>query len=186
MADPPPSDALLLAPSSLAAAHFGQLFDRHAADLQRWFVSCGARPQDAADLVAELFAQAWLCRHRYRDPGDGNARPWLFGIAKNLHRTYRRKQRVETASRRQLGMPTTIADPAEGAATRLDARARRSLLEDAMGTLPPLQREAVRLHVIEELPYRAIASALSCKEATARKRVSKGLQALRIQMEDTQ
>ncbi|MDQ4133295.1 MAG: sigma-70 region 4 domain-containing protein [Actinomycetota bacterium] len=42
----------------------------------------------------------------------------------------------------------------------------------ALESLPAMQREAVRLHVLEEVPYPAVAAALDCSEVTARKRVS--------------
>lgn len=48
-----------------------------------------------------------------------------------------------------MGMPASVADPADGAARRLDASARRNRLERAMRSLPIVQREAVRLHVLE-------------------------------------
>ena len=51
---------------------------------------------DAAhDLTAETFAQAWLVRHRFRDPRGRLAGPWLFGIARNLMAQSVRRRRIE-------------------------------------------------------------------------------------------
>ena len=59
------------------------------------------------------------------------------------------------------------------------------LLGDEVATqlldeLPPDQRDAVRAHVLDERTYGEIAGSLATSEATVRKRVSRGLQALRV------
>jgi DNA-directed RNA polymerase specialized sigma24 family protein len=54
-----------------------------------------------------------------------------------------------------------------------------------LGGLPPHAREAVRARVVEERDYPDIARDLRCSEAIVRKRVSRGLKALRNQMEET-
>ena len=47
-----------------------------------------------------------------------------------------------------------------------------------MATLTPSTREAVRLRVVDELPYRDLAQRLGISETAARVRVSRGLSAL--------
>ena len=54
----------------------------------------------------------------------------------------------------------------------------------ALASLPPEQRAAVEARVVEELEYADVAAALQCSEQVARKRVSRGLAALRARMED--
>jgi RNA polymerase sigma-70 factor (ECF subfamily) len=54
----------------------------------------------------------------------------------------------------------------------------RSAVQGALAELGPEQREAVRLRVVDELGYAAIASRLGIPEQTARARVSRGLRAL--------
>jgi len=178
------TDAALLASSKRSSAAFEVLYRRHARDLYQWLLGQRVPATDAADLLAELFAQAWVSRKRYRDPGDGNARPWLFGIGKNLLGAYRRSHEVEQRARRRLGVSLPSPSAADGVADRIDADALRGHLNGAMSVLPPSQREAVELRVIEELAYPAIAGRLDCTEPTARKRVSQGLQKLRKQLEE--
>lgn len=178
------TDAELLLRSKRSADAFGSLYRRHSPDLYQWLLGQGVPAVDAADLLAELFAQAWVSRKRFRDPGDGNARPWLFGIGKNLLSGYRRKHEVERRARRRLGIVLHSPSEADGIADRIDADALRGDLNGAMQALPPQQREAVELRVVEELPYPAVAERLDCTEPTARKRVSQGLQNLRTQLEE--
>ena len=56
---------------------------------------------------------------------------------------------------------------------------------ELLGDLPPREREAVRARVVDERDYPDIARDLRCSEAVVRKRVSRGLKALRDQMEET-
>ena len=54
----------------------------------------------------------------------------------------------------------------------------RSAVQGALAELGPQQREAVRLRVVDELGYPAVAARLGVSEQTARARVSRGLRAL--------
>ena len=54
----------------------------------------------------------------------------------------------------------------------------RSAVQGALAELGPEQREAVRLRVVDELGYPAVAARLGVSEQTARARVSRGLRAL--------
>jgi RNA polymerase sigma factor (sigma-70 family) len=176
------TDVELLRTAELDAEAFGQLYDRHASDLHGWFRRQGVGEATAADLLAELFAQAWRSRHRFEDRGDGTIAPWLYGIGRNLLATYRRRERVETAARRKLGMRLDLVaapDPVGACDDRLDAAAAGPGLQRALAHLPPPQRHAVHLRVVDGLPYREVAAALDCTDVTARKRVSLGLKTLR-------
>ena len=47
---------------------FGELYDRYAAAAYGWARKAGLDEADALDLVAELFASAWVSRKRFRPP----------------------------------------------------------------------------------------------------------------------
>jgi RNA polymerase sigma factor (sigma-70 family) len=177
-------DAELLTAAKRDPEAFGKLYDRYSVQAYGWARRAGLGEADALDLVAELFAQAWIGRRRFRDPGDGSAAGWLHGIARNLLASRRRRGRIELKARRRLGMPLT-AEPDTGAALaeRLDATASRPALEAAMNELPPTHRRAVHLRVVDELDYPELALRLNCTEDTARKRVSLGLRFLRERLE---
>jgi RNA polymerase sigma-70 factor (ECF subfamily) len=179
-------DAELLNAAKRDPEAFGKLYDRYAVKAFGWARRAGLGEADALDLVAELFAQAWVARGRFRDPGDGSAAGWLYGIARNLLASSRRRGRIELKSRRKLGMRLT-AEPDTGTALaeRLDADASRPALEAAMDRLPPTHRLAVQMRVVEELDYPELALRLNCTETTARKWVSLGLRSLRERLEPT-
>ena len=136
-------------------------------------------PQIACELTAETFAQAALSLRRFEDPGGGSASPWLFGIAKNLLRRYYDRERVHRSARRRLGMPERQQDPNLARVEERDRAERmRPSLVAALSTLPPAQRRALELRVIQELPYDQVAESLACTEGAARIRVSRALGSL--------
>jgi RNA polymerase sigma factor (sigma-70 family) len=178
------TDAELLEEARHDPQAFGELYDRHAMTVHRWARRAGLREADALDLVSELFARAWVSRRRFRDPGDGSAAPWLFGIARNLLAAHHRSGRIDARARKRLHMPPLVeAEAIDAIDDRVDATARRPALEQALEALPEIQRDAVRLRVVDGLGYGEIAARLRCTETTARKRVSLGLRFLRTRLE---
>jgi RNA polymerase sigma-70 factor (ECF subfamily) len=152
----------------------GELYLRHRDRVYAWFRM--RAPESAADLTAELFAQVALSLHRFRDEAGGSAAPWLYGIAKNLLCRYRDSGRSETAARRRLGMPLrSYAADFEAVEERLSPPASAPALQAGLASLPAVQREAVELRVVEELPYAAVAARAGCSETAARLRVMRGL-----------
>jgi RNA polymerase sigma-70 factor (ECF subfamily) len=178
------TDAELLRAADRDADAFAALYDRYARRAVSWARRGGVPDADVVDLVAELFAQAWRSRRRFRDPGDGDAGGWLHGIARNLIARYHRRGRNETAARRRLGLDRdTGTAELERAAARLDAARGAPAVEAALAALPAGQARAVRLRVVEGLEYAEIAARLSCTPVTARKQVSLGLNALRTTLD---
>jgi len=172
------TDAQLIREARRNAEALGELYRRHATRIHAWLRG-QTTPDVASELVAETFAQAALSLRRFQDPGDGSALPWLFGIAKNLLRRYYERERVDRSARVRLGMPETVH---EANLARVEERDRaerlRPSLAAALATLPPGQRRALELRVVEELPYDQVASTLSCSEVAARIRVTRALGSL--------
>jgi RNA polymerase sigma-70 factor, ECF subfamily len=164
------ADAQLLRERDGAA--FAELYRRHAPTVHAWF---DRRLEWAAsDLTAETFAQAWLSRRRFRDERGGSALPWLLGIARNVLRESARRDRIETCAREKLGLPLDLA--AEDGYARVEERlSLRHALVDAFDELPDHERRAVELHVIDGLPYDAVAERLAIRPAAARLRDLGGL-----------
>ena len=175
---PTPTDTQLLRDSLTSATAFDEVYRRHAVDLHRWVLGETRDRSVAVDITAEAFARAWTQRRRFRPPPGGSAAPWLFGIARNLIRTWHHKNRVETNARRRIGMslvPDIDDDP------RLPADETPALAN--LAELPDDQRAAVTLRVIGEQSYEEIAETVGCSPATARMRVHRGLRTLGTKLE---
>jgi RNA polymerase sigma factor (sigma-70 family) len=171
------SDAQLIREARDDPDAFAELYRRHVRGIHAW-LHARTPARIAVELTAETFAQAALSLGRFRDEANGSAGPWLFGIAKNLRRRYVEKERVETRARRRLRVEIRAYDEFERAEERAFAEQVRPELALALAALPVGQREAVQLHVVDELPYATVAERLGCTEVAARLRVMRGLDRL--------
>ncbi|MCW2961180.1 MAG: polymerase, sigma-24 subunit, subfamily [Thermoleophilia bacterium] len=179
MGDPETSDAELLQLARRDPEAFATLYDRHAAAIFGWFLARVENRQAALDLTAEAFAQVWVGRKRFQAPADNSAGPWIQGIAKNLYRQSVRRQSLALKASRRLRLEAPTVSHADDVDDRVDAA---SLGPDAMrllDQLPAEQREAVRLRIVDELPYEAIAERMQSSTELARTRVRRGLSAIR-------
>jgi RNA polymerase sigma-70 factor (ECF subfamily) len=160
---------------------FGGFYRRHLDRVLAFCVQRTGEPELAADVAAEVFAAALMARRRYR-PERGAPETWLLGIAAHKVADAQRRGHVERRAQRRLGLPPiewTDEDLARVTALA-DGQPVASLLEE----LPGDQRAAVTARVLEERSYPDVASELGVSEATARKRVSRGLASLRAKLSD--
>ncbi|TYL45348.1 sigma-70 family RNA polymerase sigma factor [Nocardioides sp. BGMRC 2183] len=125
-----------------------------------------AQQADASDVVAETFLVAW---RRFDDAPPGDARPWLFGVARhvlaNHHRSGRRRERLGGRLRSTL-TAESAPDPAVGVAET--DRVRRALLR-----IGPDDRELLMLVGWDGLTPTEAAAALGIKPGTARMRLAR-------------
>jgi RNA polymerase sigma-70 factor (ECF subfamily) len=157
---------------------FGRFYDRYVDMLLGYFARRVNDPDVAADLTAETFAAALVARRRFRKAATP-AVAWLFGIAQHKLADYRRRGAAEDRMQRRLGMEhVAVAEDDRELIAMLGRDAAWQLIDE----LPPDQREAVRAHVLEDRAYDEIAQAANTSEAVVRKRVSRGLGALRQRM----
>jgi RNA polymerase sigma factor (sigma-70 family) len=178
------TDADLLADARRDPLAFREFYDRYAAWVRSWFMRQTGSDTAALDLTAETFAQAWHASKRFKDLADGSGAPWLFGIARNLLRQYHKHNRIESAARERLGMPTACAECEDYDAVddRMFATSLAPLLKNAVRALPSEQRKALELRVVQQLDYEEVAGALGCTQNAARLRVSRALRALGLKL----
>jgi RNA polymerase sigma factor (sigma-70 family) len=179
------TDTQLLIASRTEPEAFTELYRRHAEDLLRYFARRTLDPETAAELTAETFAEAFASRATYRDQGV-NGVAWLYGIARHRLGRFFRSGRVDAAARRKLGMPERDlpSEDYERIEDLIDFTPIREALAEALETLSPDQREAMRLRVIDGLGYAEVAERLECTEQNARQRVSRGLKKLALLLQE--
>jgi RNA polymerase sigma factor (sigma-70 family) len=173
-------DDELLRRARREADAFAAFYARHERLTLAFFVGRVGDAEVAADLAAETFAAALSALPRFRRRQEP-ATAWLLGIARNVLAMSRRRGRVEARARRRLGMPQLVLT--DEVLERIEALDGTVL--ELLDGLPPLAKEAVKARVVDERDYPDIARDLRCSEAVVRKRVSRGLTALRDQMEET-
>jgi RNA polymerase sigma factor (sigma-70 family) len=133
-------------------------------------------PELAADLAAEVFAAALVGRNAYRS-SLGQPRQWLLGIAAHKIIDAQRRGFVERRAQEQLGIA-----PIEWSDADLERVASDGRLTSLLTDLPDEQRCAIQARVLEERSYAEIARTEGTSVVTVRKRVSRGLAALRARL----
>jgi RNA polymerase sigma factor (sigma-70 family) len=172
-------DELLASRGAAAADAFAAFYERHERVILAYFCRRASSSELAADLTAETFAQALMSRRRYRPREGGSASGWLFGIAAHVLSRSVRRGVVENRARRRLGIASLVLDDEE--LQTIERLGDECPATAALAGLPAAQRQAVWARVVDERDYPEIAAELRCSEAVIRKRVSRGLAALRRQ-----
>jgi RNA polymerase sigma-70 factor (ECF subfamily) len=151
---------------------FGVLFDRHG-EAVRAFCARRTGSTDAADdLVSIVFLEAWRRRGEV-ELIDGNALPWLYGIAR---RTVQHRRRTALRHRRaldRLAPASATPDHADEVAGRLDDERQLARLRAAFERLGPADRDVLVLCVWQGLSYAEAAVALGVPVGTVRSRLSR-------------
>jgi RNA polymerase sigma-70 factor (ECF subfamily) len=163
---------------------FAQFYREHATAVAQFFARRIFDGETALDLTAETFAQAYAGRRRFRGDTDEEARGWLYVIAERQLAGYLRRGYADqrTLTRLKLQRPEASADELARLEELAGIGELRALLRHHMGMLPDGHREAVRLRIVEELPYEEVAQRLAITETAARMRVSRALAQLRAVM----
>jgi RNA polymerase sigma factor (sigma-70 family) len=176
-------DAELIEQSRLRPESFAALYDRHFGDIYR-YVAARVGPQVADDLASETFLTAFRKRHSF-DPGRGEVRRWLYGIATNLLADHRRSE----TRRLEMLAKVPADDPDEGehsdrVAARVTAAATRRRLAAELGRLPDGERDVLLLFAYGDLSYDEIAQALDIPIGTVASRLNRVRKKLRVALDD--
>lgn len=130
------------------------------------------RPADAADVIADVFMIAW--RRIDQVPAGSDARPWLYGVARNVLSNYRRgaRRRGRLADRLRSELEVNPAFAESPTAEVLTVRAALRLLSDD-------DRELLLLTCWEGLSPTEIAVAMGIPAVTVRSRLHRARHHLR-------
>lgn len=152
---------------------FRHLFDLSYRPLLAYALRRGASPADAEEVVAETLLVAW--RRRDDLPGEAEALPWLYAVARRVLANQRRGRVRRRRLERLLGAPPTVADLVEEAQLAEEARA----LVAASRRLSEADQEVLRLAAWEGLSHREIGRSLGCSENAAALRLHRARLRLR-------
>lgn len=122
------------------------------------------------DLVQETLVRAWAARTRFQ-PGT-NFKAWLFRIARNIFLTGTRRSWRSTPLD-----PVAHASLLVGSAEQEDGLYSKDL-DQALATIPSLQREALQLIVETGLTYEEAAVTQHVEIGTLKSRVARARSAL--------
>ena len=161
---------------------FNALVSRWERRIYNYLLRSTGNREDALDLCQDVFLKAYRGVSGLSDPAKFSS--WLFRIAHN-----------ELVSARRKKKPTSVGDELDrtvDSASLLRSRlgdfglAKAELaylVEQAVGSLPPKQREVVVLKVTHGFKFDEIAEIVGCPVSTAKSRMYAALRALRELLE---
>lgn len=152
---------------------FREIYKANHDDLWKYCLRRAASPEEAEEALSETFAIAW--RRLDIVPTGNDARPWLFGVARNQLRSGWRKYRRTTELRDRLVSSRTDY-PSQDPADAVDDGASTVLA--ALATLRERDQEVLRLAAWEELPHAEIAVLIGCSENAVAIRIHRARQRL--------
>jgi RNA polymerase sigma-70 factor (ECF subfamily) len=174
-------DGALLRATRHHGQAFGIFYARHERRLLSYLMRRTGSGERAADLCAEVFAAA-LEACRAGGPSPDVPVAWLFGIANHKLIDSRRRAQVDNRARRVLEM--RAIEVTRGQISEIERLCDEAEASSLLHGLTADQRAALRAHVVDEREYREIAADLRCSESVVRKRVSRGLEALRVRLQE--
>ena len=150
---------------------FEELYRANAPRLRVFLRHLLGDEQAAEDLMQEVFIQIWRRRQGF-DPERGSLRSYLFGTARNLAVSWRRKQKTAD----QLDCDSPVRDRVE----------TDSIVADALNRLGPDEKTILWLREVEGQSYSELSLILNIPIGTVRSRLHHAREALRAVWHSTQ
>ena len=161
-------------------AAFQNVVEQHQATVSAVAYSILGDFAISQDIAQETFWTAWKSRTKLREVGK--LRAWLCGIARNLARQWRRKnRRVEQPSdmSTQFEPASTAGDPAE----QTISAEKQSVVWSSLEEIPEKYREVMILYYRQGQSIEEVAQTLEISAEAARQRLHRGRNMLRGRVE---
>jgi RNA polymerase sigma-70 factor (ECF subfamily) len=160
---------------------FERLYEQTSSLLYTLVVRIVGKPADAADLLQEVYLEAWRKASNY-DTARGAPMAWLVTLARS-----RAIDWVRALAARGKGVTASLDDtPASDLvaqnADALDIRAaneRQALVRASLKSLPPVQQQVIELAFYEGLTHTEISERLNVPLGTIKTRIRLAMEKLR-------
>ncbi len=166
--------SLLAAVSEGSETAFKTLLHRYHSQVYCFVSDLGGTPEDAEEIVQDVFMKLWTNRSQLRQVQHFSA--YLFTMARNqAYSAFRKSVRAALLFRqweeRQLASPAPTADTDQ-----------YQLLDAVIDRLPQRQREIYLLHRHERLRYAEIAERLHIGRETVKSHLSAAVRFIKTQL----
>ena len=173
-------------------ANFRWLFERHYAQILRFFRRKGFDREDCRDLTQETFISVYKGLRDLRQ--EEQFESWLFAIAHNVWCSLIESRSAQKRSVKLLSLEgegesgdrppiaARIADRSADPLTVVLENEKLEKLREALGHLPKQMRRCAQLRVVHDLSYLEIATLMSISVNTVKAHLHQAQQALRAQL----
>jgi RNA polymerase sigma-70 factor (ECF subfamily) len=143
---------------------FQSLYEKHAAEVRRFALYLCGNPAMADDITSETFVRAWIAREGIREL---TVKSYLFTIARNLYHDMMRRG----AGRIPAELHDNIPDGRVSAHAQLEQSAELRAVLAGLQELAEIDRAALLMRALDEMPYEEIAGSLGIAVTTAKVKV---------------
>jgi RNA polymerase sigma-70 factor, ECF subfamily len=138
------------------------LYERYAAEVRRFALYLCGDGVMADEITSETFVRAWMAADRIRQP---TVKSYLFTIARNAHTDLLRR------AARHTQLDRNMPDTKVSAQMQIEQSAEVRSVLAALQQLPEMDRTALLMRALDEMPYEEIAGTLGITVATAKVKV---------------
>ncbi len=141
---------------------FADLYGRYAADVYRFALYLTGNRGDAEDITSETFVRVWTSRAPIRTE---TVKGYLCTIARNLYLHSLRGRD------RHVALPPDLPDRSAGPLEQTEQRDALDHVLRRLQQLSEIDRAALLMRALEDLPYEDIARALGVTTSAAKVKV---------------
>lgn len=165
---------------------FGQLITKHSGGLINYFYRQGVDRSIAEDFCHEVFIKLYEYRKKYT--ATAKFTTFLYRMAHNHFIDYCRSRKNKPqlhsidepfSENSDQGLKSDLVGKSENPMESVVQGELKNLLEDALNTLPPDQREVFVLSEIHGMKYAEISEVLGIPVGTVKSRMFNSIQKLR-------
>lgn len=138
------------------------LYEKYAPAVRRFALFLCGDPAVADDITSDTFVRVWLARGPIREL---TVKSYLFAIARNAYRDVQRR------GWRRARLDERGVDPKIGAHAHLEQKEELAAVITGLQELPEVDRAALLMRALDEMPYEEIAAALEIPITTAKVKV---------------
>jgi RNA polymerase sigma-70 factor (ECF subfamily) len=151
---------------------FRQLYQNTDRTMYSFILSIVKNPQDAEEIMQEVFLKIWTSAKSYKSQGKPLA--WMFTIARNLCYMKFREQKHDS----DVTIDDLMGAEAGEVCQEIEMAADKMVLLAALQILKEEEREIVLLYTSGGLKHREIAASLKIPLATALSRYNRAMKKL--------
>ncbi|MGC6177208.1 RNA polymerase sigma factor [Lacrimispora sp. 38-1] len=151
---------------------FQQLYQNTDRTMYSFILSIIKHPQDAEEILQEVFLKIWTSAKSYKSQGKPLA--WMFTIARNLCYMKFREQKHDS----DITLEDLSGTETGEVCSEIEMAADKMVLLAALSILKEEEREVVLLHTSAGMKHREIAASLKIPLATALSRYNRAMKKL--------
>lgn len=157
----------------MTSPQFGESLVMLLPQMRRFARGLARDAADGDDLCQATIERALKSSHQWQEGTRLDA--WVYRIMRNIwiDESRSRSRRAQTFAPEEEG--ETVGTPGDAA---IEAHAEMAHVDRAMALLPPDQREAVMLVLVEGFAYKEAAEIIGCPMGTLTSRLVRGREAL--------